>query len=176
MAVADAASRAMLLLVVITEKVPAGIAPPKVQDPTPSSRLYEPGARFAVATVQVNVSITAAEEQEAAEPAVLEQEAVDAAAVVPTSSLAVEAVAMYPAVNENTILPVSFGRAVDVVKPRVKVPAVEVTPGTLSAGTEKVAEPVPLAVPPVVIAGTLPEAMVSTITFLALTRATVYTV
>lgn len=62
------------------------------------------------------------------------------------------------------ILPVVTGSDVDMLKGRVNVPVVEANPGTLSVAAEKVAAPVPLAVPPVVIAGTLPEAMVSTIT------------
>lgn len=59
-AVVDDASKVTPLLVVITEKAPCGCAPPKVHVLSVRTREYEPGIRFAVPKVQVNVSIPAA--------------------------------------------------------------------------------------------------------------------
>lgn len=72
------------------------------------------------------------------------------------------------------ILPVSFGKVVEIVNCKVKLPVV-VAPGTRSAGTEKAAVPTPLAVPPVVIAGSAPLAGVSIITALELAVLVVHT-
>ena len=89
----------------------------------------------------------------------------------PPVKVAAAAVLNHPAVKLKTTLPPVVGRAVAVVNARVKVPVV-VAPGTRSAATEAVAVPLPLALPPAVIAGTEPEPAVSMITPVAVAVAT----
>ena len=81
----------------------------------------------------------------------------------PPVKVAAPAVLKYPGVKLKTILPMAIRKIVEVVNARVKVPTVAV-PGIISAATEAVAIPLPLAVPPAVIDGTVPEPAVSMIT------------
>jgi len=60
-----------------------------------------------------------------------------------------------------------MGKSVSVLNASEKVPEVDV-PGTMSAGTEAVAVPEPLADPPAVMAGTAPAPTVSIIASLLL--------
>jgi len=89
----------------------------------------------------------------------------------PPVKVAASAVLNHPCVILNTMLPLVIGRAVAVVNARVKLPVV-VAPGTRSAATEAAVVPLPLALPPAVIAGTEPEPAVSMITPAAVAVAT----
>ena len=89
----------------------------------------------------------------------------------PPAKVAAAAVLNHPGVKLKTTLPPVVGRAVAVVNARVKVPVV-VAPGTRSAATEAAAVPLPLALPPAVIAGTEPEPAVSMTTPVAVAVAT----
>jgi len=140
--------------------VPAGCAELTDHAPAVKTRLYVPAARLAVPTVQVRVSSPAAVHPEAALPATKDRAQVEVVAGDPPVKVAAVAVLNHPPVKLNTTLPLVIGRAVAVVNARVKVPVV-VAPGTMSAATEAAAVPLPLALPPAVIAGTEPEPAVS---------------
>jgi len=157
--VADAVSSAMPLLLVCTEKVPADCA--LLTDHADKTRVYEPGARLAVPTAQVMVCMTAAVHALAKLPAEKDIEQVEV--VLPPVSVAVVAVFKYNGVKLKTILPPVLGTAVAIVNESDKVPVTDV-PGIMSPATLAVAVPLPLAVPPTVIAGTEPEPAVSMIT------------
>ena len=91
----------------------------------------------------------------------------------PPAKVAAAAVLNHPGVKLKMILPPVIGTFVWVVNARVKVPEVDaVAPGTRSAATEAAAVPLPLALPPAVIAGTEPEPAVSMITPAAVAVAT----
>ena len=94
---------------------------------------------------------------------VKDREQVEVEAVDPTAKVAAAAVFNHPGVKLKTALPLVIGSVVVVVNARVEVPVV-VAPGTRSAATEAAAVPLPLALPPAVIAGTEPEPAVSIIT------------
>ena len=89
----------------------------------------------------------------------------------PPVKVAAAAVLNHPCVKLKTALPLVIGSVVAVVNARVKVPVV-VAPGTRSAATEAAAVPLPLALPPAVIAGTEPEPAVSMTTEAAVAVAT----
>lgn len=157
--VADAVSSAMLLLLVITEKDPADCA--LLTDHADKTRVYEPGARLAVPTAQVMVCITAAVHPLAKLPVVNDtEEQVEVVAGLPPVSVAADAVFKYNGVKLKMTLPVLLGTAVAIVNESDKVPVTDV-PGIMSPVALGVAVPLPLAVPPTVIAGTEPEAGVS---------------
>ena len=119
---------------------------------------------MAVPKVQVMVSNPGAEHPVAGMPEVkVRAEQVEVAAGDPPVNTADPAVLKYPGVNLKMILPMAIGKIVEVVNARVKVPTVTV-PGIMSAATEAVAIPLPLAVPPAVIDGTVLEPAVSMIT------------
>ena len=99
------------------------------------------------------VSATAAEVKVRAEQ-------VEVVAGDPPTKVAAAAVLKYPGVKLKMILPMAIRTVVVVVNARVKVPVVA-APGTRSAATEAVAVPLPPAVPPAVIDGTVPEPKVS---------------
>jgi len=155
--VADAVSSAMPLLLVCTEKVPADCA--LLTDHADKTRVYEPGARLAVPTAQVMVCMTAAVHALAKLPRDNDTEE-QVEVVLPPVSVAAVAVFKYNGVKLKTILPPVLGTAVAIVNESDKVPVTDV-PGIMSPATLAVAVPLPLAVPPTVIAGTEPEAGVS---------------
>jgi len=108
------------------------------------------------------MAATAALHPEAAVPGENAIEQVEVVAGDPPVKVAAAALLNHPCVKLKTILPLVIGTFVWVVNARVKVPAAfAVAPGTRSAATEAAAVPLPLAVPPTVIAGTEPEAGVS---------------
>ncbi len=117
------------------------------------------------------MSATAAVHPAAALPAVNAIEQVEVVAGDPPDKVAAAAPLNHPCVNLKMILPLVIGTFVWVVNARVKVPVV-VAPGTRSAATEAAAVPLPLALPPAVIAGTEPEPGVSMITPAAVAVAT----
>jgi len=157
--VADAVSSAMPLLLVCTEKVPADCA--LLTDHADKTRVYEPGARLAVPTAQVMVCMTAAVHPLAKLPVDNDtEEQVEVVAGLPPDNVAAVAVFKYNGVKLKTILPPVLGTAVAIVNESDKVPVTDV-PGIMSPAALAVAVPLPLAVPPTVIAGTEPEAGVS---------------
>ena len=115
---------------------------------------------MAVPTVQVRVSTPDAEHPLAGVNEVKDREQVEVEAVDPTAKVAAVAVLNHPGVKLKTTLPPVVGSVVAVLNARVKVPVV-VVPGTRSAATEAAAVPLPLALPPAVIAGSEPEPAVS---------------